>query len=203
MILHILRHGETEYNKKGIIQGSGVDISLNKVGTQQAQLFYNEYRNENYDKIYSSSLKRSLQTLQPWKEGGYSVESTALLNEINWGKHEGSKVNEEMKETYNKLVDAWSAGNLSQRLEMGESAEELYERLDEFVKHLRKQKHNKVLVCTHGRTIRAFMTLLLNLPPQRMETFSHSNTGLFVIEMTGNSAELHLKNDTTHINTNI
>ena len=41
MRLYIMRHAQTEYNKKGIIQGSEVDSDINKHGDIQASLFYN------------------------------------------------------------------------------------------------------------------------------------------------------------------
>jgi len=39
--IYFIRHGETEYNKLGIVQGSGVDSELNENGRAQAQAFYN------------------------------------------------------------------------------------------------------------------------------------------------------------------
>ena len=41
MKLYIMRHAETEFNRKGIIQGSEVDSSINNVGDYQAERFYN------------------------------------------------------------------------------------------------------------------------------------------------------------------
>ena len=47
MKLYIIRHAETEYNRKGIIQGSEVDSDINDVGESQANSFY-EYYNVSY-----------------------------------------------------------------------------------------------------------------------------------------------------------
>ncbi|MFW5879460.1 MAG: histidine phosphatase family protein, partial [bacterium] len=57
--IYLIRHGQTDYNKKGIVQGSGIDASLNDLGRQQAEAFYDAYRNMPFDKIYISDLKRT------------------------------------------------------------------------------------------------------------------------------------------------
>lgn len=42
--VYFLRHGETEQNLLGIVQGSGIDSHLNENGLQQASLFYEKYK---------------------------------------------------------------------------------------------------------------------------------------------------------------
>lgn len=54
MKLYIIRHAETEYNRKGIIQGSEVDSDINDIGDSQSKSFYDYYQNVNFDKIYTS-----------------------------------------------------------------------------------------------------------------------------------------------------
>ena len=41
--LYIIRHGETELNRLGIVQGRGVDASLNETGITQAEAFFQKY----------------------------------------------------------------------------------------------------------------------------------------------------------------
>ena len=67
MELHIIRHGESENNLKGIVQGSSVNDSLNLRGKKQAEAFYQFYCQEAYDYIYSSTLKRAMETVDIWK----------------------------------------------------------------------------------------------------------------------------------------
>ncbi|HYG15236.1 MAG TPA: histidine phosphatase family protein, partial [Bacteroidia bacterium] len=38
--IYLVRHGETEFNRMGIVQGSGVDSELNETGRKQADLFF-------------------------------------------------------------------------------------------------------------------------------------------------------------------
>ena len=57
--VYIYRHGETEYNRLGKIQGQGIDSSLNQLGKNQAQAFFNAYQHIPFDHGFHSALKRS------------------------------------------------------------------------------------------------------------------------------------------------
>ncbi|HEY0898299.1 MAG TPA: histidine phosphatase family protein, partial [Sphingobacteriaceae bacterium] len=60
--LYIIRHGETELNRRGIVQGRGMNTDLNELGKKQAEAFYQAYFHIPFDKIYTSTLKRTHQT---------------------------------------------------------------------------------------------------------------------------------------------
>ena len=62
MILFV-RHGETEYNAKGITQGQ-LDIPLNENGIAQANILCEKLKDEKIDIIYASPLLRASQTAQ-------------------------------------------------------------------------------------------------------------------------------------------
>ena len=55
--IFIIRHGETDFNQLGIVQGKGVNSSINAKGTQQAQAFFEAYSNETFEKIYITKIK--------------------------------------------------------------------------------------------------------------------------------------------------
>ena len=58
--IYIIRHGETDYNKQGVIQGRGIDSSLNEMGQQQALQFYRAYHHIGFDIIYTSELNEHI-----------------------------------------------------------------------------------------------------------------------------------------------
>ena len=70
-----MRHGETENNKNGIIQGSEVDSDINEIGDIQALKFYNSYKKICFDKVYVSALKRTYQTVKRFIDDGIPYES--------------------------------------------------------------------------------------------------------------------------------
>ena len=57
--LFILRHGETNQNLNGIVQGSGIDSDLNHSGFAQCAAFFEKYKHHEFDLIIASQLKRS------------------------------------------------------------------------------------------------------------------------------------------------
>ena len=42
--IYLIRHGETDYNRMGVVQGSGIDADLNELGNRQAQAFFEHYQ---------------------------------------------------------------------------------------------------------------------------------------------------------------
>jgi len=60
--IFLIRHGETDWNLQGKMQGGGFDIPLNDNGLQQAQLMAQELQGVHFDVIASSHLQRARQT---------------------------------------------------------------------------------------------------------------------------------------------
>ena len=145
MRLYLIRHGETEYNKLGLIQGSEVDSDLNEIGIQQSDLFYDFYKNINIEKIYVSGLKRTYQTVRRFIENGVPYEKFNEFNEISWGVNQGK--NDDLKE-YKKLTDSWKKGLLNNKFNKGESPNEMIIRLMTGVEKIIKENYDNVLICT-------------------------------------------------------
>jgi len=198
--IYILRHGQTDYNLKKIVQGRGVDSVLNATGQQQAQRFFEYYKDKKFNAIYSSSLQRAYQTVLPFTKKGYEIQQFTHLDEINWGKHEGTKPNPTIRAEYKKLVEDWEAGRLDQKTDGGESPVEVQHRLKEFFGYLNQKNYQKVLICTHGRTSRILMCTLLGLSMSAMNDFEHQNTALTKVRWNSGRYELVFANNVAHLN---
>src|SRR5690606_39610306 len=109
-ILYIIRHGQTDLNLKGIVQGRGVNSPLNEMGKMQAQAFYNRYRDEHFDKIYTSTLLRTHQTVAHFVQDGIPMEQLKGLDEIGWGIYEGKEQTPEIMEGFSTLISRWRNG---------------------------------------------------------------------------------------------
>lgn len=180
--IYLLRHGQTDYNLKGIVQGSGVDTDLNETGRNQAKAFYNSYKNIPFDKIYISALKRTLQSVQPFIDLGIPFESLTGLNEINWGNKDGQMISVDGNTQYWELVKGWNSGNFSMKMEGGESPLEVQERLVKSWNYiLSKEEEEFVLICMHGRALRILLASILHNDLSKMETFEHHNLGLYIL----------------------
>jgi probable phosphoglycerate mutase len=198
-LIYIIRHGETDYNKLGIVQGSGIDSDLNPRGVQQAANFYNYYKEIKFQKIYTSALKRTQQSVLPFIEIGKPYQVLPELNEISWGIFEGKPQNESERLAYWEVVNGWKNGNYSAKIEAGESAAEMQARQLRVVQLLKAQKEDCVLIATHGRAMKSLLCTLLNLPLSAMESFEHSNLCLYIVNFNGETFELISRNSTTHL----
>ena len=203
MTLYIIRHGETEYNRQNIIQGSGVDSELNKIGRKQARLFFEYYKNVHFDYIITSNLQRTHQTVEPFLKRGTHREWIKLpeLNEISWGIHEGKTGDTFSQTTFKQLMNDWQSGNYDTRIEQGESATELQIRANRAIEFFKKSQYQgkNILVCTHGRTLLCLLTVLKEYPLSTMSQFKHQNTGLYKVHYIGDEFIFELENDASHL----
>ncbi len=199
--LYIIRHGETEYNRKGIIQGSGVDSDLNETGRKQAELFFRAYHHLPFDRVYTSELKRTFQSVAPFIEKGVPHLALPELNEINWGIFEGRVSSPEYAKIYDRMINDWRNGLLDRAVEGGETPNELQKRQRIGLEYVLNQTdENLVLVCMHGRAMRSFLSLMLNLELSKMDNFKHSNLCLYVLKYEAHKGfDLLVENSIEHL----
>ena len=196
MKLYIIRHAETEYNRKGIIQGSEVDSDINDIGESQANSFYEYYKDINFDKIYVSDLKRTFQTIRRFTENGSSYEKLKEFNEISWGVNQGKS---DDLEDYAQLIDTWLAGNLDNKFEEGESPNEMSVRLVKGFNKVLDDDHDTVLLCIHGRALRILLSKIIDNDLTKMDKYVHSNTGLYILEYKNGKYEILGSNLRDHL----
>ncbi len=197
--LFLIRHGQTEYNRQKIVQGSGVDAPLNDQGHAQARAFYQMYQDRPFELVFTSALRRTHETVTPFVQQGLSWEQCTELNEIGWGCHEGKKSTPEMIAEYHKVLKAWKSGDLRARLGGGESAAEMVARLLRFIERLKARPETHILICSHGRSMRALLCLLLNKSVTQMDVFQHGNTALYHLQHSGYRFKALRMNDRTHL----
>jgi len=178
--IYIIRHGETELNKQGIVQGRGINSDLNDTGRAQAEAFYQRYKDIPFDKIYTSDLKRTWQTVQKFIDADLPWEKLSGLDELAWGIWEGQPNSEKAREAFRDMLGAWENGDYTAHFDGGESVQDVYERLKHPMEVLSTRPEEKtVLLCMHGRAMRVFLCLLLEKPLSEMTNFPHQNTVLY------------------------
>lgn len=197
--LYIVRHGQTDFNLRGIIQGSGVDSSLNATGRAQAGYFYAKYGDMPFEVVLTSALQRTHQSIAPFIEAGIPWEQHPEINEMGWGDHEGKAGTSKSIAEYERIKNGWSKGRLDGRIANGESAREMGDRLQRFIDHLRDRPEGLILVCSHGRAMAGLLTLLMGRPLTRMNELKNSNLGLWIgYEQTDGSYDFTVQNDQSH-----
>ncbi|CAN5346811.1 histidine phosphatase family protein [soil metagenome] len=98
MTLALIRHGQTDWNRDGLLQGSS-DIPLNSTGTAQAQAAVETLRSMPWDVVVSSTLQRARTTAKIIADAlsidlGPSYEE---LNERDYGPLEGTPAAEAIR----------------------------------------------------------------------------------------------------------
>ncbi len=198
--VYLVRHGQTDFNLKSIVQGSGVDTDLNDFGRRQARAFFDAYQAVSFDHVYTSSLKRSQQSVQDFIDRGIPHTSLVGLNEISWGTKEGHRVTPQEDEYYHFMLKEWQAGNTALRIEGGESPDDVINRMKPAADYIMKQEHEKtILICMHGRAMRILLCHLLNYPLRCMDMFEHQNLCLYVLNWTGSMFSVEKHNNVDHL----
>jgi broad specificity phosphatase PhoE len=196
---YFIRHGQTDYNKQGIIQGSGIDSELNADGLRQAHAFYQAHQHVAFDLIITSALQRTRQTVHHFARKGIPILRDPSINEMHWGKYEGRPASEMMQAAYKQMVAHWQSGNFEIGAEDGETMAKLSTRLGGFLERLKKQEAQRVLICSHGRSLRVLMALARDGDLTKMEQNKHENTGLYKVVYHQGFIQFELENDTSHL----
>ncbi|MEJ7664469.1 MAG: histidine phosphatase family protein [Hymenobacter sp.] len=198
--LYLLRHGQTDFNVQGIVQGSGINSDLNDRGREQAAQFWKVYQDVPFARVYTSWLKRTQQSVQHFIDKGLPHESYSALNEISWGTREGSRITPQEDAEYARVLAAWQAGDDHARLPGGESPAEVAIRQRPFMELLQSRPDDEiVLVCLHGRALRVLLCQLLGYPLRCMDGFEHQNLCLYKLHYVGERYTIRNFLDVSHL----
>lgn len=146
-MIYFVRHGQTDWNKQGLLQGQS-DIPLNEEGIAQAKQVGEWLKEIPIDKVYCSPLKRTRETAN-WiiADRGLVVSEDERLLERHFGELEGSHKSE---------WDFQSFWVLDTQAKYGmESVEDLFERVYRFLDMIQEEAidHNILLVAHGGVSI--------------------------------------------------
>ncbi len=155
---YIVRHGETDWNAKKIVQGQK-DLPLNKQGEVQAQDLAQELRAIKFDRVFSSDLIRAKHTAEIIAlEHKIAVEVTQVLRERRFGEFEG-KIVTELRKVDSILEALNDTARFSYKYSPDvESDEDLMKRALPLLREIAVAYPNKtILVVTHGGVMRALL----------------------------------------------
>ena len=198
--VYIVRHGETEWNAQGRIQGHS-DIPLSDNGRAQAQSVARRLSGIPFSVAYASDLSRTHETAQIiLGDTATALHTTPQLREYSKGVFEGLTVDE-----YARQYPDQYQGSLQNDLDFaptgGETIRETSIRMSRFVDEtLQNHQDETTLVVGHGGSLRSLIVALLALPLEANWKFVMDNCALSLVHTYPNNAVLHLYNDTAHLN---
>jgi broad specificity phosphatase PhoE len=199
MRLILVRHCESQWNEEGRIQGFS-DPELNETGKEQAERVAQALRGEKINAVYSSPLKRAVETARAIaQKHQLEVKVDPALKEIDTGELEGLTL-EELRRLYGDFLKEWKEGRGSLRMPGGESLEELQRRAWGAIQRI-VQTHSDgaVVVVSHTFTNLIILCSALNMDLSSFRRFKQDVAAINILHFGERGAALLLLNDTCHL----
>lgn len=160
---YVFRHGQTDMNVIGRWQGRGVDLSLNEIGRKQARELAKELKNTGIEVIFSSPLKRAVETAEIVAETlCVPVRVETGLIEGCFGEAEG-KTKQEINMLFPQTAPAWHSLEeefMDVRFNGGESKREIQQRiLKTLTKIATENDYENIGISAHSAVVRCFVLL--------------------------------------------
>ncbi|RCX17559.1 alpha-ribazole phosphatase [Anaerobacterium chartisolvens] len=175
--LILVRHGETDSNKKGTYLG-WTDVELNERGLRQARGARDRLKGTRVDGIYCSPLKRASKTAEIINENfNVALKPSDALKERNFGIWDDL--------TYNEIISGfpeqhalWVEDHINYCVEGGESTIQAYRRITEFIDQLLCHSQGTFIIVTHMGCVRKIISYLLGMKIEDSWRFSVDNCGI-------------------------
>lgn len=183
-IFYVVRHGETEWNKAGRIQGQQ-NSPLNQEGITQAQAAARALRRlpePSLTRLVTSDLGRTLQTAAPIAHAlALETLQDSRLRERGFGVFEGLE-RAQMQAQYPEEFDRWQSRDPHYRVPGGESLEDMRVRLSaSFHEMARRWPRENVVVVTHGGVLDVLYRIANGITSEAPRDWTLANASLNVI----------------------
>lgn len=157
MILYVVRHGKTIWNKEKRVQGI-TDIPLSLEGIDEAYELQKLVKKLNIDVVISSPLKRARETAKILIDKKLPINIDDRIKERDWGLNEGAFV---------ENLDRWDCWDviLNTKVQNIECLQDFMYRVSEFIEDIKvRYKDKNVLIVTHSAVSRVIHYLLEEIP---------------------------------------
>jgi len=186
MLLRLVRHGESEGNLAGSLQGSRFDTPLSETGRRQAECLAARLAGEEIDAVWASPMIRARETAAAVAAvRGLGVTLDPDLVEFDWGAWSGRPYDGEIEKEVSGVRARWRSGETELSPSGGESPAHAAFRADRFLARLLSSGSRAPLVVAHGRFNRVLMTRLLGRVLGRMDEIRQRNGSLSIFEWDG------------------
>lgn len=195
----LLRHGETEWNRVERFRGR-IDVELNQMGQRQALAVARRLSAWQIEAIYSSPMKRALQTAQPVAEAcGLDVAILEGINDVDYGAWAGLSA-EEARAQYPEVYGNWAHTPLLTQCPQGENLRQVQTRswtaLEETCS---AHEGGAILLVSHVVVNRVLICAALGLVDDAFWKIGQDNAAISVLEGANGHYRVLLLNDTCHL----
>ncbi len=200
MKLYLIRHGQTDWNVAGKIQGS-TDIPLNDTGRRQAACLAKGMESRPVKKVFTSTLSRAYETgLAIGESQNVPVEKIEGLEEVGYGVWEGMTM-DEIREKYPGELELLYNSPVDVAPPQGEKQSQVYERCGRALETILAQAGGDAAVVSHGATVVFLLEYLLRDNPRDEEDIIVGNASISTIDYDPEKKRFTLTqmNDRTHL----
>jgi len=195
----LVRHGETEWNKKRIFRGR-VDVKLNKKGIEQAKLLSRALSNLEIRKIYSSPLARAKDTAKVIADSHkLKVRVNKSFIDLDYGDWQGfsEKI---VKEQYPHLYQEWKMHPQGVKIPGGESLRKVRVRAVQGLKRIvSREKEGTIIIVSHRVVGKVLICALLGLDNSSFWQIKLDTAAFSIFDYNYNNFVLTLHNQTHHL----
>lgn len=196
--IYLMRHGESHYNAKKIVQGH-IDTELTEKGVLQAKYAGEFLKDKNIGKIISSDLKRAFQTAITVSEIlNVPVEVDKRIREMHFGSWEGMSYDYIYK-NHLEYFYKWLSNPVKHPLPKQEDINHFTDRLHSFLTDIKNKKEENILVVGHGGSVQGLICIAMELGMENLWKFKHNNTGISLIEATKEMLNVRFINMSYHL----
>jgi broad specificity phosphatase PhoE len=198
--LILIRHGETERNSQGKLQGGLSDLPLNERGREQARRLGLALSGEKLEAVYSSPLRRALATAEAiCSYHPFEVRTMPALAELNMGTIDGLD-RAQIIENHADFWRRWQEADYSVALPGGESVFELQRRAWGAAEDIRRRHlGGSVALVGHGIALQTIIATALDAPLSGFRRFSLAVASTSILHMADHRSSLAKLNDTGHL----
>jgi probable phosphoglycerate mutase len=198
-----VRHGETQANRAGILQGN-MDCPLNENGLRQAKAVAGYLRDSEFAAVYSSPLSRAFETARIIVECGHEntpLSSDERLREWNCGEIDGLKW-EDIHARYQYEAKSFCFEQIDVQMPGGESGMEFQHRIADFLKEMTVTHAGKrVLLVAHGGVLQRMFRVVAGVvvPGNMIPLAGNASVSSFIYNHDLEAWQLTSWNRTEHL----
>jgi broad specificity phosphatase PhoE len=176
--IFLIRHGETVWNTKKLIQGQ-LDSPLTDNGIHQSNLLSHRIKKINPDIIYTSDLKRAIDTANIINQHiNKDIIKISGVRERHWGVFQGADW-PKVKKFFPTQYKYYKNDSKNYTIPNGESYNQVTKRtMDSLIDIIKNHRNQKIVVVTHGGVISPLIRNLLSIPYKTHKKFMISNTSI-------------------------
>jgi len=196
--LILARHGETVWNVEKIYRGR-MDVNLDEVGIKQAELLGKYLSNWELEAIYSSPLRRALDTaniIASYQKVGVQVAEGLI--DFDYGEWQ-SLPEQEVKRLYPALLNEWHNNPHKVRMPGGESLEDVRRRAIEVINDILSKYQGSVVLVSHRVVNKVLICSLLGLDNSHFWNIKQDVGGITIFNYGDGRFVLTRHNDTSHL----